>query len=280
MNIHDIIEFMDADSDTRVIYNFMRRLTYEYVKKYFDDNNCVLLESKYINSRYKMRYKCECGSIWETTFKDFKSGRRCGGCGIKKAAEKRRRKIEDVKDFFLKHKCVLLEKKYVNNKTPMKYRCSCGRIAKISFSSFKRGSRCKECGIKKNIGPNNPCWIVDKSKSLEKERIRKRYSKLVRNCLLYTGGKKNSKTEILLGYSPQEFRDAIFSHENWDEVKDGDWHIDHIFPIKAFVDLGITDLKVINALDNIRPLSARDNLLKGHDYDKTKFVKWLEKKGL
>jgi len=257
----------------------MRRLTYEYVKKYFEDNNCVLLESKYINSRYKMKYKCECGSVWAATFKDFKSGRRCG-CGYEKSAEKKRSKFEDVKDFFQEHNCVLLAKKYINSKTVMKYRCCCGRITKISFSSFKLGRRCKECGRLKNCGSGNPRWVADKSKSLERQRIRKRYSRLVRNCLQYTGGKKNSKTEILLGYSPQKFRETIFNHPNWDEVKNGVWHIDHIFPLKAFMDFGITDLKIINGLDNIRPLSAHDNLLKGHTYDKIEFEKWLNKKGI
>ena len=46
------------------------------------------------------------------------------------------------------------------------------------------------------------------------------------------------------------------------------------------MDFGITDLKIINGLDNIRPLSAHDNLLKGHTYDKIEFEKWLNKKGI
>ena len=28
---------------------------------------------------------------------------------------------------------------------PVKYKCSCGNISKISFSSFKRGRRCMKC---------------------------------------------------------------------------------------------------------------------------------------
>jgi hypothetical protein len=57
-----------------------------------------------------------------------------------------------------------------------------------------------------------------------------------------------------------------------------EWHIDHIFPIKAFIDHGITDLSIINDLDNLRPLSKKENLSKNAKYDKDKFMKWLSTK--
>jgi len=62
------------------------------------------------------------------------------------------------------------------------------------------------------------------------------------------------------------------------KVKDGDWHLDHIFPINAFVEHDITDISVINALDNLRPVSQKENNSKHAKYDKKKFRKWLESK--
>jgi len=63
----------------------------------------------------------------------------------------RRLTFEFVQQYFKNHNCKLLEKEYINIKTKMRYRCSCGnKECKISFDKFKRGHRCKECrgGIK------------------------------------------------------------------------------------------------------------------------------------
>lgn len=43
----------------------------------------------------------------------------------------------------------------------------------------------------------------------------------------------------------------------------GEWEIDHILPIQWFLDNGLPDLKVVNSLDNLRPLWARENRSKG-----------------
>ena len=37
----------------------------------------------------------------------------------------------------------------------MKYRCSCGNISEISFSSFEQGHRCKKCGTERRSGKNH-----------------------------------------------------------------------------------------------------------------------------
>jgi len=42
----------------------------------------------------------------------------------------------------------------------------------------------------------------------------------------------------------------------------------------------ISDLKIINGLDNLRPLDANENLCKNAKYDKDEFYTWLKKKGI
>ena len=61
----------------------------------------------------------------------------------------KRHTIEYVRQFFKDGGCELLEEEYVNNRTKMKYICSCGNKSYISFSSFKEGHRCNECGTEK-----------------------------------------------------------------------------------------------------------------------------------
>ena len=76
---------------------------------------------------------------------------------------------------------------------------------------------------------------------------------------------KIAPAKELLGYSVEEFCQHIESQflpgMSWEDR--GAWHIDHIKPISAFLAEGITDPKIINALSNLRPLWARDNLVKG-----------------
>lgn len=126
-----------------------RKLTYEYVYNYFEENNCLLLETEYKNNQTLMRYKCVCGEESKIIFSHFKREVRCNKCGAKKTKEKQKHTLKYIKQYFEKNDCKLLEKEYINNKTLMKYKCSCKNISKICFNSFKNGNRCKKCGIKK-----------------------------------------------------------------------------------------------------------------------------------
>ena len=82
-----------------------------------------------------------------------------------------------------------------------------------------------------------------------------------------------------MGYGRSELRDRICGHPNWEVVSCGKWCIDHIFPIKAFTDHGIHDCKVINCLENLRPISDMENMSKGGNYNKEDFLFWLHTKG-
>lgn len=115
------------------------------VKQYFRDHGCELLEKEYINTKTKMRYKCNCGNTSEIIFNSFKRGCRC-----KKCAKNESFTFEYVKQYFKEQNCELLEKTYINNYTKMKYICQCGEKSKICFSKFKIGRKCKKCGIKKH----------------------------------------------------------------------------------------------------------------------------------
>lgn len=56
------------------------KLTFEYVRDYFKEQGCELLEKEYKNNQTKMRYKCECGNIGEICFDNFQNGGRCRIC--------------------------------------------------------------------------------------------------------------------------------------------------------------------------------------------------------
>jgi hypothetical protein len=77
-------------------------------------------------------------------------------------------------------------------------------------------------------------------------------------------GKKGNTFKVL-GYTPADFRIHIekqfLKGMSWDNH--GDWHVDHIVSVSELISSGVTDPAKINALSNLRPLWAPDNLSKG-----------------
>lgn len=85
---------------------------------------------------------------------------------------------------------------------------------------------------------------------------------MLKRILRLTGERKSTKTESLLGYTVDEFRDHISSQfvEGMSWENHGEWHIDHIKPVNVMIAEGEARPEVINALSNLRPLWAKDNL--------------------
>lgn len=133
----------------------LEKLTYRYVKRYFEERGCKLLEENYINNRTKMRYRCNCWNISKITFCGFQQGNRCNKCGTKRCAKKKRHTYEHIYNYFKEQGCELLEKDYTNALTKMRYKCNCGSKSTITFADFSSDRRCKKCGIEKRTGHNN-----------------------------------------------------------------------------------------------------------------------------
>ncbi len=61
----------------------------------------------------------------------------------------KRHSYEFVKSFYEIQGCKLLENKYINARTKMKFVCSCGLTASLPFYVFRNRGRCPTCGYKK-----------------------------------------------------------------------------------------------------------------------------------
>lgn len=255
------------------------RLTYEEVSEYFESQGCELLEKKYKNARTKMKYRCVCGNESSIVFDSFKRGNRCKGCGSLKNKEKQTLTQKQAEDKFKDCGCELLEE-YTAARIKVKYRCECGEVNHATPNNVWRGRRCMECGTKRRSGDNHYEWREDREQLKSDFTFRQRSYKLIKMVLNLTGKYKNKKSAALLGYDWKQLQDHITNHPNWDKVKDESWHVDHIFPITAFIDYGISDLKVINALENLRPLLAVENIKKGGKYCKEQFEEYLDKRGI
>jgi hypothetical protein len=278
------------------------QLTLQQVKEYFIEHGCQLLEDEYINARTKMKYICSCGNESLIVLYSFKNGNRCKLCGNKKSSQKNSSKlllrflskekidqlsideikklsIFHLKEYFITKGCVLLENEYINSQTKMKFICSCGAEHFVTWNNFQKGKiTCFKCSVKKRSGENHYEWILDREAKKEFDDFKQRCYKFLKIACNCAGVRKNSRTECVLGCKISDFKNHIKSHPNWENLKGKRWHVDHIFPIKAFVDHGVIDIKIINALDNLQPLLYSDNLAKSDKYDLVEFKIWLKKK--
>lgn len=122
-----------------------KRLTYEEVKEYIESFGYKLLSDIYINNYTKLKIKCPSGHEYETTFKDFKRGRRCPYC-----SNHAKYTYEEVKEHIESFGYKLLSKEYKNNKKHLEMMCPKGHKILMKFSHFKRGKRCAKCrGLKR-----------------------------------------------------------------------------------------------------------------------------------
>lgn len=170
-----------------------------------------------------------------------------------------------------------LEKSGVRNRTRITYICGCGQPTDAWLSNFYKVQNCQECGKKKKSGANCYMWNPDREEVARNKYWRKACGRIVRRCLKAAGTKKADLTSHLLGYTPEQLRQHIENHPDY-PGKGVEYHIDHIFPLKAFLDHGIFDLRIINSLDNLRPLAGPNNLSKADIYDEDRFGQWLRER--
>jgi hypothetical protein len=250
----------------------------EYAKWYFLEQGCELLE-EYEHTMKKMKYRCRCGREAEVCWNKFTlRNRRCGYCGSN--GRKIPYSLEEALEVFRSLGCELLDDAFMGVHHLVRYRCSCGNESKIRMSDLQRGYRCKKCGIAKQSGEKHWAWVEDREELRRRQLFRKKCYKALASTLAATGQEKVGHTSDWIGYGPKELQEHIEAHPNWNKVKNKRWHLDHIFPIQAFLDYGITDLRVINALDNLQPITQRENNIKKDKYDKQVFKEWLLTKGV
>ncbi|MCK9458588.1 MAG: hypothetical protein M0R80_03030 [Proteobacteria bacterium] len=247
----------------------MLQRTTKEVAQYFSDNRCELLD-EYIGCMNKMKYRCSCGNISSITWNNFTKGKRCG-CGSK---YRRRYTFEDVNKIFTDYGFVLISNEYPGYKNPLKYKCKCGANREKSLYHFlHNGKHCDKCAHKiMGMKRRNP------NRSFER-KFKAKMHKALRTCLQAIGKTKAGHTADLLGYGPKDLQTRVTNHPDWHNVKDQVWHLDHIFPIQAFIRYKINDLKLINCLENLRPMNGKENDIKHNRYNKQDFEFWLRLKG-
>lgn len=136
------------------------------------------------------------------------------------------------------------------------------------YRNWRLENKDKSNEYSKNWRERNP----EKSKQTYKMSAKRNpIPKFLRNSLKrilnnWKGGR--SDMEIIHGYTYEnlisriefQFKDGM----SWDNRSE--WHIDHKKPISRFLEQGITDPRIINALSNLQPMWASDNMSKSSKF--------------
>lgn len=119
----------------------------------FSNEGSVLLDT-YINSKTPVSFLCRCNRIGIKTTDGFMKTSSCVACSYERKGIKFRHDIGTVGKLFSDGNCTLLDERYEDNRTPLKYKCECENISYIKLVNFLKGIRCEECTAKKRIKYN------------------------------------------------------------------------------------------------------------------------------
>jgi hypothetical protein len=106
-----------------------------------ESKNGKCLESEYISARTKMRWECQHGHKWRTTFPCIKRGQWCPACNNKFKMHS----LADCQNVAKKKGGICLDTEYVGVTEKMNWQCHLGHRWKASFDSVRRISWCPQC---------------------------------------------------------------------------------------------------------------------------------------
>ncbi|WP_226035626.1 HNH endonuclease [Aquibacillus saliphilus] len=124
-----------------------KKLSYEFVEKFFSDNGCELIDKAYIDARTPMKYRCSCGNKSKIRFDDFRRGKRCRQCGSAKVGKSNQTPYEEAERIFEEQGYKIERVENRNRRLIYFYTCPKGHKDYMYLTSFKKGHRCRQCAI-------------------------------------------------------------------------------------------------------------------------------------
>lgn len=121
-----------------------RKLTILEVRQYLKKFNLELVSDEYNGVNAKLKIKCNCGNIFETTLNRVKhrNKRTCNKCvGLERIT------IDNVLKYVNEFSnCKLISSEFKNIDDNLLFQCQCGEIFERSFYNFKKfEKRCPKC---------------------------------------------------------------------------------------------------------------------------------------
>ncbi len=253
-----------------------QKFSFEEVKKYFEQKKCKLLSENYSNSQELLKYICDCGREAKINFAEFRRGRRCIDCRGEKISQALTQELPIEK---MKLLCEASNSQFIQayrekKRIKLDFICKCGKLHSTLWTNFQKTQNCKKCGNLKVSGENSYMWNSDRELVETNKLMQRRCYGLVRRSLKKLGKTKESCKSEILGYDVKDLKDSITNHKLYNPKID--YHIDHIFPVSLFVKNKIDDMKLINHINNLRPLHSFLNLSKADKSIDEAFQIWIQ----
>lgn len=249
------------------------KYSFEEVKRYFETFGHTLLSINYLNAKTPLEYLCPAGHYHKKSFDNFIRSKVCLECkGIKEYT------FEEVKNIISNIGYILTNNSYENSRTKLYLICSQGHEYTTSLYSILKGCRCPHCSRKFLSGSNSPHWILDRERLEAQQKFIKKLRWTLRRCLKKLNIKKRGTTETILEANLGAIFEEFSHKPNYIQwcADSKTWHIDHIIPIAAFIENGISSPAIINHISNIQIVPANMNLTKSANYDQAAFSSYME----
>ena len=287
-----------------------QRFNIDYIKKktieLSDGYKC--LSEKYVNSHTNIRFKCDKGHEYKSTWGSFQTGARCRKCiniatgnRLRLSLEYVREKTKEIAEGYK-----LLSEEYINNTSKLLFKCFKKHSFETTWDNFQSGTRCPRCRSKEKS---------DRMKSITIEYIKKYVKDYGYECLSDTyiynnlkmkfkcsknhvyettwmkfrvgvrcpkcslkGRTKYDETTLQELYSYREYVDRL-SNKNYckyyylinpKKLKRSytEYHLDHIYSVIDGFENGILP-QIIASPVNLRMLLAKGNISKNGSSDMT-----------
>lgn len=154
-------------------------------------------------------------------------------------------------------------KKQINAVDRSSRACRCCGVYFMPEYGNKNKLQCSDLCLKKANSDRANKYDIVKSKNDFIYKLRRSIRSFIWKAIDRRGFSKNEKAEKILGCNVQEFKKHIERQfligMNWDNRSK--WHIDHIIPMSAAKNE--KEVIMANHFTNLRPMWAKDNLLKG-----------------
>jgi len=119
-------------------------LSFDFVKKSFEEEGFRLLSTEYVNAHNKLKYECSNGHELTITWAEWNSGHG-HECRICKEKNKTKEMLEFISNAFEKEGYKLLTTKYINSRQKLDYICPKGNKHTITWNMWQQGKRCPCC---------------------------------------------------------------------------------------------------------------------------------------
>lgn len=117
------------------------------MKAYAERMGGECLSKIYVNSREHLKWRCDQGHIWSTSWSSIQSGSWCPKCSRIAAGKKRRLSLDIFKEMAQERGGECLSKEYINSTIKLKWRCKEGHEWKALPNNIKKGHWCSKCMI-------------------------------------------------------------------------------------------------------------------------------------